>query len=119
MWGLLASARALQALVVHDEAPHQVLVEPGGRPLPEPRALCRSDAEADRDDRGQAVVLDHARDLARSRAISLSLNYPELPDSCLRVELALFVHVAQVLPCSAAVIRHSSSRSRKARQGLV
>lgn len=56
----------LEALVVHDEALDQVLVQPCRGPLPEPCSLLGPNAIADRDDRRQVVVVDHAHDLART-----------------------------------------------------
>ena len=42
-------------------------------------------------------MVNDPRDQPRTRAISLGLNYPVLPDRCRRVELALFVDIAEVL----------------------
>ena len=83
----------LEALVVEGEALDEQFGQARGGPLAERGAAGGADAVADGEDGVEVVVVDGAGDLAGS----LGLNYPETPDSCLRVEFALAVNVDQVL----------------------
>lgn len=67
----------------------QQLGQAGGGPLTESSTPGRADAVADGEDGIEVVVVNGAGDLA--------LNYPETPDSCLRIKFALAVNVDQML----------------------
>ena len=78
-------AAFLEALVIQREAFDQQLGQARGGPLAKRGATGGADAVADGEDGVEVVVIDGARDLASA----LGLNYPETPNSCLGVELAL------------------------------
>lgn len=87
------AGRVLQAHVVERETLDQKIGQARGCPLAELRAARTADAVADREDDGEAVVLDLPRDLA----LTLCSNHPEFPDGCGAVEFALLVDVHEVL----------------------
>src|SRR5205823_6230140 len=92
--------RILQPLVVHGEALHQVFAKAGGSPLAELRSPRTADAVADSENGFQTVVID----LAFDGTGALQTNYPEFPDSCPAVQLALIEDVDQMLVDRADVL---------------
>ena len=87
--------RVLEPFVVHGEALHQILIQAPDRPLPELRAPVAADAETDRENGVQVIVLDLSRDFP----FTLDSNYSEFPNSCLSRQffngvnaLQMFVH---------------------------
>ena len=102
---LAVAGRILQPLVVHGEALHQVLGQARRGPLAELGAAVAADAVADGEDGFEVVVVDVAGDLAGA----LLANYPEIPDSCSAVELALVVDVDKVFVDGADVFVNSSA----------
>ncbi len=85
--------RVLEPLVVHRESLDQVLPQPLRRPAAELRTARRAYSVADGQNCIQAVMLDQAANLA----VSLTANYPEFPDSCLRVQLTFLQDVLEML----------------------
>jgi len=90
----------LEALAAQGPAPGQVFAQNAGGPLAEAGTLMRLDPVAHRDNDVQVVVLNRSGYLA----VAFLPNYPEIPDSCLALQLAfgkdvlkMFVDRAHVL----------------------
>ncbi len=92
---VVAASGPLEPLVIHREALDEVFAQPLGRPDAELRAAKRADAVAD-GQYGVKVIVIH---VAGNFAISLGLNYPEFPDSCLRIKFPFVIDIDQMLVC--------------------
>lgn len=84
--------RILQALVVHDEALHEVFAQVRRGPLAELRAARRPHAIADRQDHVEVVELHGAP----HSAVALGLNCQVILDGCRGGQLPFDQHVAHV-----------------------
>ena len=85
--------RVLQALIIHREALHQILVQAPDGPLPKLRSPMAAHAETDGHNRVQIVVLHFTGHLPRP----LDSNYPDFPDSCLPPQFTFVENVHQML----------------------
>lgn len=103
------SRRVLQALVVHDEALDQILLQPGGGPLAELRASRGAHPVAHGENGFQVVVFDLAGDLP----CAFPANYSEFPNSCPRPQFTLGINAFEVL-----IYRRNRDLEQLADEGL-
>jgi len=85
--------RVLEPLVVHGEALDQILVQARSGPLAELRAAMATDTVTDRQNHGQAVVLNFAGDLT----FALGSNYSIFSNSCCLLQLSVGVNLFQMV----------------------
>ena len=108
----ISSKTRLDAFVIEREAFDEQLLQTRRRPLAELGASRRTDAVADGQNGVEVVVVDEPGNLASP----FGLNYPEFPDSCLRIE---FLFVEDVDEMFVRGFTRAMCFPRRDRQGVV